>query len=170
MARDYYIRGDKGRFAGSIRRGSGGRGSTALRRRAAGFTQTSAGKGGRQYIQRNAAGTLRVVTVQQIKNGRLVTPKDSVLTRRAVGGRTTVIRSPFGATGARNRVGSPLDGNKNRRYVSRTHAVTRVSPYPDVRGAGRATSAVSARRAAKRDTLPKSGYVVTYGPRFKPTR
>jgi hypothetical protein len=183
MARDYYIRGDKGRFAGSIRRGGsggarrgrmakggGGSGDVALRRRYAGYTERNAGPNGRHYIQRNAAGTRRVVKVQQIKNGKLVTPKDSVWTRRAVGGRTPTARSPLGATGARNRVGSPINGNKNVRYVSRTHAVTRISRAPADRAVGRAFSAGANRRAAARNTLPRNGYVVTYGPRFKPTQ
>lgn len=180
MARHYYIRGDDGKFAGSIRRGGGSGGGkkgggggskdVALRRRYAGYTQRAPGANGRQYIQRNAAGTRRVVTVQQIKNGKLVTPKDSVMTRRAVGGRTPVARSPFGATGARNRVGSPLGGDKNVRYVSRTHTVTRISRAPADRSVGRAHSAVAAKRAARRGTLPRNGYVVTYGPRFKPTK
>lgn len=60
------------------------------------------------------------------------------------------------------RVGSPIGGNRNVRYVSRTNLVARGAIGAGVvRAGGRAVSA----RAAGSSRTPKGGYVVSYSPR-----
>lgn len=60
------------------------------------------------------------------------------------------------------RIGSPLNGNKNVRYISRTNLVARtpIGRAP-IRGVGRYVS----RRGATAATQPKTGYIVNYSPK-----
>lgn len=83
-------------------------------------------------------------------------------TRVGIVGRTAA-RSA-GRTGFRP--GSPIKGNKNVRYVSRTSAAVRVvTLQPSLaRGLGRVASARGARQIARGHT-PRRGYIVAYGPR-----
>lgn len=173
MARVYY-RDWRGRFAtaGSTRgpvlgmRTRSGSKPVEFRRRRAGYTPTNIpgrrGQNARVYVQRTGRRE-RTVAVSQLKNGRLTTPRDSIITRRAVGGRT----GRLGNT--RQKIGSPIGGNRNMRYVARGHAATRMVTLPTAlgRGAARAYSAGANYRATRTGTPPRSGYVVAYGPRVR---
>jgi hypothetical protein len=60
------------------------------------------------------------------------------------------------------KIGSPLNGNPNVRYVSRTNLVARTGiGRAPIRGVGRYVS----RRGATAATQPKTGYIVQYRPR-----
>lgn len=173
MAR-YYIRGDKGRFAGSTggsggfvggRRSRGG-GGTVYRGRRKGFTPAAAsaprGANGRIYVQQ-AGRYQRTVAVTRIKNRKFTYPPDSLATRRAIGGRS----GRMGNT--RWKVGSPIGGNSNMRYVSRASVAARTVTPPTSRARiyTRAYSSGVRRTTIERGRLPRSGYVVAYGPRTK---
>ena len=189
-----YLRGAKGQFAGSTggRRGGGGGGggggskggggkktgkvtltvktkngkavtrTADARYRRKGVTATHGAN--RLYLQKSGSRT-RAVAVTRIKNGRAVTPKDSHVTRSAVGGWTS--RGRVGNT--RLRPGTPIGGNRNIRYVSRGHAVARSVSLPASRARqlGRAHSYGSKVGSMRSQIQPKSGYLVSYGPRVK---
>lgn len=173
MARVYY-RDWRGRFAtaGSTRgpvlaqRTRSGSRPVEFRRRRAGYTPTNVNRprnaNARVYIQRTGRHE-RTVIVTRLRNGRATMPKDSIITRRAVGGRT----GRLGNT--RQKIGSPINGNKNLRYVARGHAITRAvqPPLSRNRVLARAYSNVRRMHADNRRTPPRSGYVVAYGPRVR---
>jgi len=142
MARRSYARDWRGRFAGSG--GGRSRGASSTRRK---------------------SGSGRSVKVSQLKNGR----KTKISRKRMVAtGLQT--RGTIGVfTGNRAprmlRPGSPVRGNKNMRYVSRTHTVLTgggklLGGLQAVSPAGRAHSAIVNRRSGGK---PKSGYIVEYG-------
>lgn len=101
-------------------------------------------------VQMKGFGKNRNMRITQLKNGKPVKP-----------GRIAKANAAYRI----GRVGSPLNGNKNVRYVSRTHAALRLAstaqPNLDLRGAGRYVS----RRGATAATQPKTGYIIQYQPR-----
>jgi hypothetical protein len=156
----------RGRFAGG---GGGGgptggfgpnRASIKGRTRGEQITDTRTGKtyGARTYSQRRSLGANRQVRVQEVRGGKVgaTVPKNSYVTRTAVG--------------TRGRVGTPLGGNRNARFVSRTHATTRAltpgTPHAPARGIGRAHSRAVVRNANRTGNASKvNGYIVNYGSR-----
>lgn len=190
-----YIRGAKGQFAGSTggRHGGGGGGGggkgggakgggkkvAVVKVSKSGKMSTHPGrvrnKGAtaavspksRVYLQKSGP-SRRGVAVTQIKNGRTVAPRDSHVTRSAVGGRSGV-RGSRVLGNTRQRVGTPVGGNRNIRFVSRGHAVARSATLPvsGIRAAGRAHSTGVRTGARMTQTAPRSGYLVAYGPRVK---
>ena len=136
-----YARDWRGRF-----RGSGGGG-----RRGASSTRRKSGGG-------------RKVTVSQLKNGRKtrLSKKRTVLTGFQTRGTLNLISG--NRAGQRLRPGSPINGNKNRRYVSRTQTVLSggaklTGGLLSVSPAGRTHSAIVNRRSGGK---PKAGYIVEY--------
>lgn len=161
QARDWH-----GRFAGGGGGGGGGgsfgpnRASTKGRTRGESIRDTGTGRsyGARTYNQRRAFGPDRQVRVQEVRGGRVggSVPANSRMTRAAVG--------------TRGRVGTPLGGSRNARFVSRQHAAIRaVSPgavgHP-ARGGGRLHSRTVARNANRSGSGAKvNGYIVHYSSR-----
>jgi hypothetical protein len=180
MARQY-LRGANGRFAGST--GGGGGVSRGPGRSAATYTRHRTGfmpdrpvvalhGGGRSvaartYIQQSGRNQ-RAAHVVGVRNGRVYTPRDTYLTRRAVGGRTGYGPGHRVLGSTRRRVGAPL-GNKSIRYVSRAHAGTRAITGPGhlARLYGRTGSSVAARRSRRTAGALPNGYIVNYGPRYR---
>lgn len=95
-------------------------------------------------------------SVTKLKKGGGAVKPGRIATNVAAGRPTSLLTR-------RARVGSPISGNKNVRYVSRTNAVARggLTTGAIPRAAGRAVS----RRGASRSTAPKGGYVVSYNTR-----
>lgn len=171
--------GRNGRFAGK----SGGGGipsSPAGRKSSAGSTskispkQMRAVRGTKttQTVSGKVNGKTRSVKVQS-RNNVLRDGTRTYTYKVGKGGRlgkapnkaSMTVVNPFG-NNRRFRPGSPVNGNKNVRYISRAHMAGRASEYglgPGLAsGFGRAHSA-SVTRGMGKGRPAKPGYVVSYG-------
>lgn len=152
QARDW-----RGRFAS----GGGGGWSVGMTGTAKGGTRTTVvGKLPRKGVELQTPGGQR---------GRFyATKKEAILVSRVHRDGSTSVPGRFvGGNLAARKIGSPIGGNKNLRYASRTNVIASSTGWlsPGLRGVGRYTSRRGAIALNTPGSAPRSGYVVARGPR-----